>query len=151
MSVEVRACGAREIFKDPAGEKLIAEYAAECAIALVGKPAPRLDMYENIEVSGLGQCFSVRKDGQLCGFAMVITAVVPHYALSCATTESIFVSRDGSGGLELMSALEEYATRVGCTSIFYAVPVGSRMARLLFLWTDRYTHTNHVFCRRLAA
>lgn len=149
MPVDVHVCAVAEIFEDPAGDALIAEYAEECAIALVGKPAPRRDMYENLEASGLGQCFCVRRDGELIGFAMVVMAVAPHYGLSCATYESIFVRHEAPGGLELMRAVAEYAKRLGCVSVFCCAPVNSRLARLLFLSSDEYTHTNHVFCKRL--
>ena len=145
----IAKCKAAEIFGDPASEALLEEYAEECAIALVGKPAPRLDMYEGMERSGFGQCFAVRQDGKLVGFAMVLICVVPHYDLCLANVESLFVARGAQGGRALMSTLNEYAKESGCTSIFYTAPVGSRLARLLFLCADDYVNTNHVFCRRL--
>lgn len=153
---KIRQCRAREIFEDPAGASLIAEYATECGNALIGKPAPRLDVYENLEISGMGQCFAAYErlghpldDPQLVGFAMVVVAVVPHYTLAIATLESIFVTRDASCGGELMDAIEEYAKELGAKAVIYTAPLGSRMARLMFLHSDLYVHTNHVFTRRL--
>lgn len=145
----VRECQVAEIFDDPACEALLAEYERECAIALIGRTGPRRDMYENLEATGLGQCFSVREDGQLVGFAFVLIAVVPHYSLSLANVESLFMTRAARSGLALMQAIEDYARLCECMVIIYTAPVNSRLARLLFLSSDLYTNTNHVFMRRL--
>lgn len=148
----IRQCRAREIFEDPCGPELIAEYARECANALIGKPAPRLDIYENLEASGMGQCFAAYEEEQghkLVGFAMVVVAVVPHYSLSVATLESIFTSRDTNCGGQLLDAIESYAANLGAEAVIYTAPLGSRMAKLMFLCGDLYQHTNHVFTRRL--
>lgn len=147
--VVIHMCRAAEIFRDPVGLELIAEYSAECSIAMIGKPAPRRDMYENLEQSGMAQCFAAYEDMVLVGFALAVVAVVPHYDLSCATIESLFVTRGATCGGELMQAVESYAADCGCKGMFYAAPVGSRLARLLFLSADQYVHTNHVFCKRL--
>lgn len=146
---EIRKCTVGELFSDTRCAELIDEYAAECGIALVGKPAPRRDIYENLEASGLGQCFAAYEQGELVGFAMLVTSVVPHYGLACATPESIFVKRGSHSGTALMRALEEYAMERGCRAIFYTAPANSRMARLLFLCADEYRNTNHVFAKRL--
>jgi hypothetical protein len=145
----IRKCMAAEIFDHPRGPGLIAEYAAECGNALIGKPAPRKDMYQNLEASGLGQCFAAYEDEQLVGFAMVLVCVVPHFGLALANAESLFVTREASCGGQLMRTLDDYATDRGCVTIFYTAPVGSRLARLLFLCADQYTNTNHVFAKRL--
>jgi len=150
METRIRQCRAREIFNDPAGPALIAEYARECGNALIGKPAPRLDIYENLESNGLGQCFAAYEDKQLVGFAMVVVAVVPHYTLAVATYESVFVSRDASCGGQLMDEIERYAKECGCKALVVTAPLGSRLARLLFLCAEDYVHTNHVFTRCLA-
>jgi len=150
MTTEVRACSSAEIFDDPLGPPLIQEYAEECGNALIGKPAPRRDMYENLEASGLGQCFAAYEKGLLVGFAMVLVCVVPHYGLSLANAESLFVTRSAHCGGQLMKALDDYAAAQGCVTIFYTAPVGSRLAKLLFLCADEYVNTNHVFSKRLA-
>lgn len=147
---EVRKCRVAELFDDPRSAQLIEDYAAECGNALIGKPAPRRDLYENLEHSGLGQCFAVYEAGLLCGFAMVVASVVPHYGLRCAATESLFVARGSHSGFALMRALDDHAAAMGCITIFYTAPVNSRLSRLLFLCADEYTNTNHVFSKRLA-
>lgn len=147
--IAIRTCNVAELFDNPRSAPLIAEYAEECGNALIGKPAPRQDMYQNLEGTGMAQCFAAYEDEQLCGFALLIIASVPHYGLSCATLESIFVTREAHCGPELMQAVEENARTAGCTTIFYAAPVDSRLARLLHTRSDAYTLTNHVFSRRL--
>jgi hypothetical protein len=149
MAVLIRACRAREIFDDPRSEQLLAEYSAECAIALIGRPSPRRDMYENLEACGMGHCFAAYEAGELCGFAMLLIAVVPHYSLSCGNLESLFVTRSAHCGGDLMRRVEEFARERGCTAILYTAPVNSRLARLLFLSEDRYMLVGHAFCRRL--
>lgn len=147
--VRIHECRVAEIFDNARSEDLIAEYAEECSIALIGKPAPRRDMYENLEATGLAQCFAAYEGDTLCGFAMLLIAVVPHYGLSCATVESLFVSRQAHCGAELMKVVEARAQESGCAGIFYAAPVSSRLASLLALRAERYTHTNQVYCRKL--
>jgi GNAT superfamily N-acetyltransferase len=140
-----------EIFEDPASPMLFEEYSKECANPLLGVTAPNRAHYEAL--GDFAQCFAVHYvDGVLCGFAMVIAAVVPHYGRMSATVESLYVAkyaRRGGLGRELMDAMESHCRQIGCTAIFYSAPVGGRLARLLFLDSDRYTNTNHVFCRRL--
>lgn len=149
--IEVRKCTARELFEDPEWAELVEEYSKECGLALIGKPAPRLDVYENLERAVAAQCFGVWQDGKLTGFAMVLCSVVPHYSLNCANTESLFVRNGCPGGTTLMAAVDRHAAEAGATAIFYSAPVRSRLARLLFLCADEYVNTNHVFAKRLTA
>ncbi len=150
MVAEIRQCRAWEIFEDPRGPELIEQYAAECANQAVGTPAPSESRYADLESAGSGQCFAVRNESELVGFAFVIAAVVPHYELACATVESIFVRDGAPGGTQLMAALEAWAKERGAMTLFYVAPVGSRFARRLFLSSEAYKHTNHVFCRSVA-
>ena len=155
----VRTCRAADLFDDRGMLALVAEYESECGSALLGKPGPRREVYEGMERTGLAQCFAAyaRLDHpldppRLAGFACVLVAVVPHYGYSCATVESLFVSRDAraSGlGSKLMEAVEAYAKGAGCTVMFYTAPIGSRLARQLFLRPTEYPNTNAVFARLL--
>jgi GNAT superfamily N-acetyltransferase len=119
----------------------------------LGEASPDQETYLGIEGVGLAQCFSVRLDGALCGFAVLLLAPLPHYGgRLCATVESIFVSavaREMGLGVQLMRAVDRYAAHEECAAIFYTAPVNSRLAKLLFLCSDEYTHTNHVFTKRL--
>lgn len=150
---EARTCRVAEIFDDAASAALFAEYSAECANPFLGETAPRRDSYENLEALGFGQCFSAREDGVLVGFAFSLRCVLPHYGVSKATVESLFVSQSARPrglGMKLMDAVEDDALGVGCTEILYSAPVDSQLAKLLFLCVDEYHHTGYAFTRRLA-
>ena len=150
--MEVRLCRAAEIFADVHWQALFAGYERECANPEMGASWPSLDMYENIEAAGLGQCFAAREDGLLYGFAFVIVGGLPHYARKCATVESLYVARETRGGglgTALMHAVGDYAKEQGCHAIFISAPAQSRLARLLFLSEDQYRNTNHIFTKRL--
>lgn len=150
--MNIWACSVKALFDDPASAALFAEYARESANPLLGPCAPSREMYEALESTGMGQCFAARLDGALAGFAFVLTSALPHYGRRFASVESLFVvgpSRGGGLGGRLMNAIESYCLEAGCEAVFYSAPVESRLASLMFLWADRYTNTNHVFCRRL--
>ena len=152
LECEVRTCTVAEIFDDPDAAELIAEYSEECAIGLLGRPAPERERYEGLDGTGFAQCFAARHGGQLCGFAMVRIAVVPHYGMASATVESLFVSRRVRHlglGTELMHAIEAHARRCECEVIFYTAPVFSRLDLLLNMRPAEYQLTNHVVTKRL--
>jgi hypothetical protein len=130
---------------------LLAEYAAECALPELGPAQPQADMYAVMEQSPAFQCFGVYEDGELAGFASVLTYVAPHYGKRIATVESLFIAaaqRRGRTGNELMCALEEHAAKCGCVAILYSAPAGSQLERLLQLLRP-YRHSNTVFLRAL--
>lgn len=139
------------IFDDPASAELFEEYAAECANSLLGPVNPQRAIYEALEPTGSVQCFAAYCAGILRGFAFVLLGPLPHYGRRCATVESLFVARavrsEGLGPT-LMRKMEDHARDMGCEAIFYSAPVGSRLARLLFL-REEYRKTNHIFTRRL--
>ena len=150
----VRVCRAAEIFDNPGSMALFSEYERECANVLLGACAPRPAMYAALEASGLAQCFAAYQGEVLSGFAFVLITELPHYGQGrrFATVESVFVSREerrGGLGCELMEAVETYARNSGCTAVSFSAPVGSRLARLLFLSGDRFTNTHQIFVRSL--
>jgi GNAT superfamily N-acetyltransferase len=152
--LRVLGCRAAEIFADPGSAALFAEYATECANALLGPCAPRPETYAALEASGLAQCFAAYQGKVLSGFAFVLITELSHYEQGrrFAIVESLFVSRveraSGLGG-ELMEAVSAYARKLGCTTVSFSAPVGSRLARLLFLSEGRYMNTHHIFVRSL--
>lgn len=147
----VVGCRAAEIFDDPSSTALFEEYARECANPLIGAPEPHRTMYQSLEWMGAAQCFGAYLDSELVGFAFLLMGPLPHYGQRFATVESLFVQGETRGGLgkSLMKAVEEHAKQNGCAAIFYSAPVGSRLARLLFLCSDEYQNTNHTFTKRL--
>lgn len=148
----VQACRVAEIFDDAGSAALFAEYEAECANPLLPRTAPQRAMYEQQEQYGVAQCYAGRVDGVLCAVAFVVLSPFMHYGGRFAIVESLFVAREhrpGGLGSRLMQVLEEDAKQLGCTEVFYTAPVKSALAQLLFLWSDRYVNTNHIFCRSL--
>jgi GNAT superfamily N-acetyltransferase len=149
----IRPCRAAEIFDDPLFPALAGEAAAECANRALSAPSPDRAVYEALEQSGMAHCFRGEAAGELAGFALVLVAPSGHNSMRYATVESLFVSkqhRPGGLGARLMEAVEAAAREAGSEAVFYSAHVGSSLARLLFLSSDRYTNTNHIFCRRLA-
>lgn len=149
---EVRPCTVAELFEDQHAPALFREYERECANAALGQTFPSRDLYENLEKGGFLQCYSVRRDGLLYGFAATIVGVLPHYGYKCGTVDSLYVAymaREWGLGTSLMRFVEDELRKQECRAMFYTAPVNSRLARLLFLCGDEYKHTNHVFTKRL--
>jgi hypothetical protein len=110
---------------------LISEYAAECSLA---DHDPQHQMYAAMEECGALQCFGAYVADELIGFASVVNAVMPHNGKRAATMESLFVlasCRDGCAGNDLLSAVEEYASGIGCGPLLYTARIGSRLEKVL--------------------
>jgi GNAT superfamily N-acetyltransferase len=129
---------------------LLAEYAAECGVPVVGVPDPQWDMYEQMRLAGVMQGVAVYVDGVMAGFAGVLVTVLPHYGVRAATVESLFVAkayRPKGAGARLLAAIERYAKSAECKAILYSAPAGGQLEALL---GKRYARTNSVFCKPLA-
>ena len=145
----IREIASAEIFAAPNAADLLAEYAAECSIPLIGKIDPRQEMYAAMERNGALQCFGAYAGNRLIGFAAVLTTVLPHYGKKVATMESLFVAksgRKGGTGAELLKAVNQYAKETGCVAILYSAPAGGKLEKLL---SRTCKQTNTVFCRSL--
>lgn len=132
------------------GAALLAEYADECSIPAIGRPAPQWQTYAMLEASGLFQAFAAVSEDQFVGFGTMLMAVLPHYGVKVATVESLFVSkthRRTTAGRDLMDAMERSAKCYGCKAILYSAPTGGRLEKLL---GKRCTCTNSVFCKPLS-
>ena len=151
--VEVRTCTVAEIFDDPAAAALFAEYESECGSPLLGAAVPDRTAYEGLAALGVGQAFSGRLDGSLCGLAFLLMAPLPHYGRRFATVESLVVSQAARScglGKQLMKAVEAYAQNAGCATILYSAKADSQLARMFLLLSDEYQLMSHVFGKRLA-
>jgi GNAT superfamily N-acetyltransferase len=130
---------------------LIAEYAAECSIPMIGQINPQAELYATLERVGVLKCFGLFDGDRLVGFANVLTTVLPHYGKKVATVESLFVAsanRSGTAGKELLEAIEGYAKDAGCAVVFYSAPSGGRLEKVL-LGKKNYSRTNAIFCRSM--
>jgi GNAT superfamily N-acetyltransferase len=129
--------------------ELLAEYAAECGVPVVGQPDPQWEMYAQIQAAGLMQGFAVYVDDVMAGFACVLMTVLPHYGFKAATVESLFVAlaqRSSGAGTRLMAHVEREAERAGCKVILYSAPADGQLEALL---GKRYARTNSVFYKPL--
>jgi GNAT superfamily N-acetyltransferase len=129
--------------------EMLAEYAAESSIEALGSPNPQWEMYERMESGGFMQALGVNVDGELAGFAFVLTTILPHYGVKASTMESLFVRKEKrrkGAGTALMAAVEDYARQQGSKVVFYSANGG----RLEVLLGKRLTQTNSIFCKPLA-
>ncbi|HEV2133788.1 MAG TPA: GNAT family N-acetyltransferase [Terracidiphilus sp.] len=151
-AIEIAACSAEEILAHPLFPSLRDEAAAECANPDLSPVLPDAELYRTLEQSGFAHAFRCGCGEELNGFAVVLFAPSGHNGRRYATVESLFVAnaaRNGGAGYRLMDVLESAARNAGCEAITYSAHVGSRLARLLFLRSDQYVNTNHIFCKRL--
>lgn len=130
--------------------EMVAEYAAESSMEALGATDPQWEMYERMETGGFMQAFGVKVDGEMVGFAFVLTTILPHYGVKASTVESLFVRKEKRGtgaGTVLMAAVEDYARQQGSKVVLYSAPAGGRLEALL---GKRLTRTNSIFCKPLA-
>ncbi len=150
--VRVWRSRAAEILNDPSSAVLFAQDASKCGGALSGSMADVVAVYEAMEGSGTAQCFAARAGDELMGLAVVVRERLPPHGVRAAVVDRLAVKHEAGRSRTfelLMAAAEEYARECGCAAIYYSVPAGSPQAQMMFLSSDRYTNTNHVFVGRL--
>jgi len=127
MSTVERIMGAPEF---PA---MIADYAAESAIAGMPPPQAKMAQYHDLEAGGFLQAFGAEEDGELAGFITVLSAPLPHFSRTVAVSESFFVasSHRGFAGLKLLVAAERQAKLIGSPCLLVSAPVNSKLAAML--------------------
>ena len=150
MSAITKKCTIANLEAEPNFVDLVAEYAAECSIDGLPTPSGKLDLYKSIEGAGMMFAYSAHVESVLVGFAVVIVTVNPHYGITLATTETLFVKnekRNTGAGLKLIKCAECCAVDHGSPGLFIIAPVGGILAEVL----ERrdYQETNRVFYRNL--
>lgn len=160
MKLEIRKCSATEIVHDPRFPALRREYADESAVYGLPDPQEKLEMYQLMESGGALQvygAFMVGDDGRegLIGFVAVLAPVLPHYGVTIAVTESLFVAaahRKTGAGLRLIRRAEQHAKEVGSPGLLMSAPSrdgqGGRLATLLPRMG--YRETNRVFLKQIS-
>jgi GNAT superfamily N-acetyltransferase len=148
---EIQLIRCSDVFAALESAELLAEYAAECSIPLIGKIDPQPAIYEALERSGALQCFGLFEGGKFAGFATVLVTPSPHYGKKLAVVESLFLGkkfRSAGRGNALMDAVENFARERECAAIGYSARSGSTFEKLLTLLRP-YERTNSVFMRTL--
>jgi GNAT superfamily N-acetyltransferase len=129
---------------------LFREYAEESAIAGLPPPDDKMVQYQIIANSGIFHVYGAFAGDALIGFVSILLPVIPHYGVTVAVTESLFVgrqSRKGGAGIKLLQAAEEHARAAGSPALMVSAPFGGRLAEILP--RRGYRETNRVFLREL--
>lgn len=148
MKVERSSVAALECNPDLAS--LLAEYAAESAIAGLPPPAVRMDSYRELERLGLLRVLSAMHEGRLIGFLTLLAPVLPHYGVVVAVSESFFVARAHRGtgaGLKLLRLAEDLAREAGSPGLLVSAPFEGALFKVLP--RIGYSETNRVFFKRI--
>ena len=140
----IKPCTAADILSCPG---LIEEYASESSIQGMPHPAARLSTYQRLERSGAFICFGAYENNILVGFITVLLSVLPHYEVSAATVESVFVSaahRKSGHGARLIRQAEQHARKCKASGLLICAPAGGKLTKVLAR-AKSYRQTNHVF------
>lgn len=151
QSVIVRQCSAIELEQAPELPALVAEYATESTRATLGPYNPQFEVYRKLEELGMVRFAGAWRGGELVGFAVVGGAVVPHYGVHIASTESLFLTasaRSTGAGKALLKLCEQLARDMGACGFFVSAPAGGRLSAILP--RSGFTLTNQVFFKGLA-
>jgi len=131
---------------------LLAEYAAESAIAGLPPPEARMPSYRHLESLGLLHVLGAWNDGELIGFITMVVPVLPHYGVAVAVSESFFVAkahRATMAGLRLLGEAETKAHELGSPGLLVSAPYAGKLFELLPRLG--YVETNRVFFKRVGS
>jgi GNAT superfamily N-acetyltransferase len=134
MGIEINRCKLADLEASPQLPALLAEYAAESANDALGPVCPQFETYRGMEAIGLFHAFSAITDGELVGFLLLLTPVLPHFGCMAGVTESYFVAaehRKSGAGLLLLAAAEEVASGAGAKGIIVSAPTAGRLEQVL--------------------
>ena len=139
------------IMGSPEFPALVAEYAAESALAGLPPPDAKMPLYSQLEQMGRLHAFSATIGDTLVGFISLLVSPLPHYdGIPVAVGESFFVAaehRKSGAGLRLMNAAENRARELGCPGILISAPFGGRLFELLP--KCGYTESHRVFFKAI--
>ena len=152
-TVTVRRISVAEAFANPAFPALCREYAGESAIAGLPDPQEKLSAYQALEACGSDAfcAYGAFLDEALIGFLALLTPVLPHYGVTIAVAESLFVGsayRKTGAGMLLIRQAEKRAEEVGSPGMLFSAPSGGRLSAILP--HIGYRETNRVYLKRFA-
>lgn len=149
MNIEPSSIAALE--QEPGIASLLAEYAAESAIAGLPPPRAQVEVYRLLEAQGGLHVLVARHEGRLIGYITVLASLLPHYSISVAVSESFFVARAHRGtgaGLKLLRAAERLAHQLGSPGLLVSAPFEGDLFKVLP--RVGYTETNRVFFKKVS-
>lgn len=148
--ITVSQCSVKDIVEADNIAALLDEYAEECAIAGLPHPKARIDLYYQLEASGVFYVAAAKLDDRLIGFITAIVPILPHYGVGVAVSESFFVAREArhtGAGMRLLDIAERHALSKGACGILVSAPFGGRLAEILP--RKGYVEASRVFFRKL--
>ena len=122
-----------ELYSLPGFESMIQEY-AKLAIKGLPKPLYRKEDYIPLEAAGVLTVWCAMYGGVVVGFASCIVSKIPHYGISIAIAESVFVCesvRRMGFGMRFLRAIELHALNKGIPAVFASAPIGSEYEKVL--------------------
>lgn len=134
MAVEIEPCMLADVEAAPELAALLAEYGAESANHEIGPVAPQLATYRAMEAANVFHAFSAVLDGELVGFLLLLTPVLPHFGKVVGVVESYFVAsahRKTGAGTLLRHAAERVAQEQGAVGIMLSAPTGGILEKVL--------------------
>ena len=146
----VRPCCAIELEQADNFLALMREYVAESGRAIKADPAPQVEVYKAHEAAGTMKFAGAWIGGDLVGMMVVAFAVVPHFGMKVANTETLFVSKDArktGAGKALLKLADAIAAESGCIGVLISAPVGGVLSKVLP--RAGFTHTNELFFKAL--
>lgn len=142
-----------ELHATPNFEAILAEYAAESAIAGLPPPSAKVETYRTLEAARMLHTFSaLTTSGQLAGFITVLAPELPHYSAVVAVAESFFVAkryRMTGAGVELLHAAEDKALALGSPGLLVSAPFAGKLFEVLPRLG--YVETSRIFFKRVTA
>ena len=132
--LRVDRCTVADLEAHPNFHDLIGEYADECATEGLPRPYGKLDLYKTIEAAGFAQAVKATYDGEMIGFAVVISTVNPHHGVMLSVTETLFISmphRKRGAGLRLIGECRRIARDKGAPKLLLTAHEGSYLLGLL--------------------
>jgi len=116
-------------------EAILAEYAAESALAGMPPPKAKVEQYRMLEAADALKVLEARAEtGELIGYITVLSAPLPHYGRTVAVSESFFVAkahRSTGAGLKLLRAAETLARELGSPGLLVSAPSGGDLSKVL--------------------
>ena len=152
MRLEIRDSTACGLIQHPDFPALRGLYIDECAVKGLPDPREKLEAYELMDSTGVLRAFGAYlDDDRLIGFITVLAPVLPHYGITVAVAESLFVSpayRKSGAGLKLIRAAEAHARAIHSPGLLLSSPLNGRLQTLLP--RIGYAETNRVFLKRFS-
>lgn len=149
--LEVKRITMEELEAAPGLSLLLSEYAAESAIPEIGPHNPQFQTYHAMEATGMLHVIGAYAGGQLVGFLLLMTPILPHFGARVGVTESFFVAaefRKTGAGTALRAAAEKAALEAGAAGILMSAPSGGQLSQVLP--HVGYRETNQTFFKALA-